>query len=521
MANIVLINPRCEHSHWGLEFALPLFGKRAALPPGGLALLAALTPPGHRITLVDENVEPLDFEQLARADIVGVTGMNVQRFRMTEILTELKERGVFTITGGPWVTVSEDYFAGVVDTVFIGEAENTWPRFLQDWETGTPQRRYEQAERTDITRLPLPRWDLLATRRYLFGSIQLSRGCPFQCDFCDIIITYGRRPRLKTSTQVLAELDELRRQRKEIVFIVDDNMIADRPGMKALLRELGTWQRRYGFPFFFAGQASIDVADDAELLRLMADANVQALFIGLETPNETALRDMKKTQNIQPASGSLVERVHRIQAAGIDVTSGMVLGFDSDGSDVFAAHLRFAREARIAQVMTGMLSAIPKTPFYERLSAEGRLDPADRNAFGTNVLPVQMGRAELRDGFLKLVHDLYEPAAYFERLEALFLDPDIVFAPARTQYMREHRWARVKDRAGSQLRYAYLAWQLRCRIPDRSLRAEYRRRLQKWRRHRQEPFELFCFLVKCAFHFHYHLIAKHMAEGRPELMNTF
>ncbi|MBT3293785.1 MAG: DUF4070 domain-containing protein [Verrucomicrobia bacterium] len=521
MADIVLINPRCKTSYWGLEFALPLFGKRAALPPAGLALLAAVTPPEHRVTIMDENVAPLDFGKLARADLVGVTGMSVQRFRMAEILDRLQPYDCVTLVGGPWVTVSESYFKGQTDVIFIGEAETAWPRFLHDWQHGTPQPRYAQAERTDLTRLPLPRWDLVSSRHYLFGSIQLSRGCPHACDFCDIIITYGHQPRMKTTSQVLAELDLLRHQHKEIVFIVDDNMMADRRGMKALLRELVDWQQRHGFPFFFAGQASIDCADDAELLALMTAANVQALFIGLETPSETALRGANKRQNVQPDRGDMVQRVHRIQEAGIDVASGMIVGFDSDDARIFDAHLRFACEARIAQVMTGMLYAIPKTPFYDRLKAEGRIDMDDRTPFGTNVRPARLSRAELSAGFLKLLSDLYEPAAYFSRMDALFLNPDIHFAPARATYMRTHRLARLRDRTGSLLRCAYLAWQMQWHIPERALRAEYRGRMRGWMRQRREPFDWFCLLVKCAFHYHYYCMTRQPDEQPRDVVNTF
>jgi radical SAM superfamily enzyme YgiQ (UPF0313 family) len=195
VADIVLINPRFEVSFWGLEFALPYFGKRANLPIACLPLLAALTPGEHRVTLLDENVEPLDFDRIARADIVGVTGMSVQRFRMTEVLRELKERGAFTVVGGPWITVEEDYFGDLADVIFIGEAEETWPQFLREWQAGTHQPRYEQSDKSDMTRVPCPRYDLLPAKRYLFGTMQFSRGCPFQCEFCDIIVTFGRRPR--------------------------------------------------------------------------------------------------------------------------------------------------------------------------------------------------------------------------------------------------------------------------------------------------------------------------------------
>src|SRR5437868_2433222 len=286
MADIVLINPRFEVSFWGMEHALPFMGKRANLPVACLPLLAALTPAEHSITLLDENVEAINFERCARADIVGVTGMSVQRFRMKEILAELKRRGCFTVVGGPLVTVSEDYFEGLADVIFIGEAEETWPRFLAEWKQGLHQYRYEQAEKTDMSKVPTPRFDLLKMQHYLFGSVQFSHGCPFQCEFCDIIVTFGRRPRLKTSAQIIAELEALRAQHIDIAFIVDDNLIGNKKAVKVLLRDLVAYQRANGYPFDFFTEASLDLAEDDELIRLMVDANIMSVFVGIESPNE-------------------------------------------------------------------------------------------------------------------------------------------------------------------------------------------------------------------------------------------
>ena len=192
MAEIVLINPRFEPSFWGMEHAMPLFGKKANLPVACLPLLAALTPLGHKVTLLDENVEPLDFERLAKADLVGLTGMIVQRFRMREILTELKRRKIFSVVGGPWVTVKEDYFGDLADVIFVGEAEETWPRFLDEWPRGRHARRYEQIEKTDMTQVPTPRFDLLKMRDYMFGSVQFSRGCPTSASALSSSLTAGR-----------------------------------------------------------------------------------------------------------------------------------------------------------------------------------------------------------------------------------------------------------------------------------------------------------------------------------------
>jgi radical SAM superfamily enzyme YgiQ (UPF0313 family) len=210
MADIVLINPRFELSFWGMEHCMQLFGKRANLPVSCLALLAALVPDHHQVTLVDENVEDIDFDRLGRADLACVTGMSIQGQRLVEILEECRARGVMTVVGGPMVTVEPDILEGLADVIFVGEADDTWPQFLSEWEQRCHKSRYEQPEKTDLTRLPLPRVDLLKSDRYMFGSLQISRGCPFTCEFCDIIVTFGRRPRLKTSDQVLAELETFR-----------------------------------------------------------------------------------------------------------------------------------------------------------------------------------------------------------------------------------------------------------------------------------------------------------------------
>jgi radical SAM superfamily enzyme YgiQ (UPF0313 family) len=520
MADIVLINPRFEVSYWGLEHALPLLGKKANLPVACLPLLAALTPPEHRITLHDENVAPLDFDRLARADLVGVTGMSVQRFRMREILTELKRRGGFTVVGGPWVTVQEDYFGELADVIFVGEAEEAWPQFLRDWQGGHHHRRYEQAERTDMTTVPTPRFDLLPMRDYLFGSVQFTRGCPFQCEFCDIIVTFGRRPRLKTARQLIAELEALRAQKMRIVFIVDDNLIGNKKAVKELLREVIAWQRANGYPLVFFTEASLDLADDPELLRLMVEANIVCVFIGIESPNEASLRETRKYQNVR-AGDTIVGRVHTIQRAGIEVWCGMILGFDHDDATVFRAQREFLREARIAHAMVGMLSAIPKTPLHARLAREGRLDPADRPEFGTNVIPALMSREELRAGYVGVLNELYEPEEFFARVEALYLRERFTWGPGRGRYWRRHPWLGLKARAADLARAAVLYARLMRAVPEPGLRREYGRRLARLLKARPEPAVLVVYLLKCAMHYHHYTLACQMAAGSGPLVNSF
>jgi radical SAM superfamily enzyme YgiQ (UPF0313 family) len=517
--DIVLINPRFEVSFWGLEHALPFIGKRAALPVAALPLLAALTPPEHRVTLIDENVEPIDFARCAAADIVGVTGMVVQRRRMREILTELKRRGAFTVVGGPWVSVSEEYFGALADVVFVGEAEETWPRFLAEHEAGAAARRYEQPDKTDMTRVPAPRFDLLKMQRYAFGSVQFSRGCPFQCEFCDIIVVFGRRPRLKTAPQIIAELEALRAERVSIVFIVDDNLIGNKRAVKELLREVIAWQQARGFPFTFLTEASLDLADDEELMQLMAEANIGAVFVGIESPNEASLREAKKLQNTR-RGGSMVEKVRRIQDAGMEVWAGMIVGFDGDDAGVFAAQRRFLEAARISTAMIGMLSAIPKTPLHARLAAAGRLDPDDDPDCGTNVLPLQMSRAELSAGYTRLMAELYQGDAYFDRLDALYLDGAIATERGWLGYAARHPWRRRRRQARLLLEAAGLAARLLWQVPERGLRRIYRRRLLQALRRRADPAVLRVYAIKCAMHYHVHRMVG-LLQSRRGLINTF
>lgn len=240
-----------------------LLGKRANLPVSCLALLAALVPDEHDVTLIDENVEDIDFDRLQRADLVCLTGMNIQGGRMREILEEVRARGVTTVVGGPLATVEPEEIEDLADVLFIGEADTTWPQFLADWKAGRHATRYVQPEKTDMETLPLPRVDQLKADRYMFGSMQISRGCPFTCEFCDIIVTFGRKPRLKSSRQVLAELESFEKAGLKIVFVVDDNLIGNKKAIKPILRDIIAWQEKRAYPLVLFTEASLDLAEDS------------------------------------------------------------------------------------------------------------------------------------------------------------------------------------------------------------------------------------------------------------------
>ena len=508
MADIILINPRFELSFWGLEHSMRIFGKRANLPVACLALLAALVPHHHQVTLIDENVEDIDFDRLARADLVCLTGMSIQGRRLVEILEACRSRGVMTVVGGPMATVEPEVLEEFADVIFVGEADETWPQFLREWEQGCHKRRYEQPEKTDLTRLPLPRIDLLKADRYMFGSLQISRGCPFTCEFCDIIVTFGRRPRLKTSQQVLAELEAFQRAGLGIIFVVDDNLIGNKKAIKPVLREIIRWQQERAYPLTLFTEASLDLAEDEELMELMGLANFQNVFIGIETPNEDSLRETKKFQNVRPNAGTLLERVHRVQRHGIDVWCGMIVGFDHDDPSIFDVMPIFLTEARISAALIGMLHAIPTTPLHDRLRAEGRLnDDEAKEKYGTNVIPLGMSREELRDGFIRVMQICYSADHYFQRLDAQFLDENFKFTLHELPYWDSHRWAWVKRCFFNYVKFAAVASRL-LRVKDVTLSWRYRRQLLRILRARwREPHILFIYALKVSFHYHFAAVA--------------
>ncbi len=522
MARICLINPRFSTSFWGLNHGLPLLGKKANMPVLALPTIAGMTPPEHEIVLIDESIEEIDFDEVAKFDIVGVTGMSVQRDRMIEVLKELKSRGVFTVVGGPWVTVAEGWerFEGLIDVTFIGEAEDTWPVFLEEWSRGDHKERYEQAEKTDMAKAPMPRYDLVPFKEYAMGCVQTSRGCPYQCEFCDIIVIFGRRPRIKTPEQVVAEVDAQMKAGARMIFLVDDNFIGNKKAAKVILRALVDWQRKNGYRVVFGTEASLDLAEDAELLSLMADAGMVAVFVGIESPDEEALRETKKYQNVR---GSLLERVHRVQDAGIEVYAGMIVGFDSDDSGVFDRQYEFLSKSRIATVMAGMLSAVPKTPLYERLEADGRLDndAADDPTIATNIIPLLMSREELRDGWLDLMDRLYDPEHFFERFSDLYIEGKIPLGQSKMNWLKKHKpltyaWQHVQIVVAAMVILRRI-WRDPRTEPFRPTYAKYLKKLLKARR----PIRLlFPFAARCVAHTHLAIMTRQMVRGETRLVNT-
>jgi len=519
MARICFINPRFQTSFWGLNHGLPIMGKKSNMPVLALPVLAGLTPPEHEVVLIDENIEELDLDRLKGFDIVGLTGMTVQRDRMREILEGLQEREIFTVLGGPWVSVVEDWFEGLFDVLFVGEAETTWPQFLEDWKRGEHKVRYEQAEKTDMAKVTMPRYDLVKFHEYAMGCIQTSRGCPFQCEFCDIIVIFGRKPRIKTPEQVVSEVETQHRLGARVIFLVDDNFIGNKRAAKVILRALIAWQQQNGYPLAFFTEASLDLAEDDELMRLMSEAGMIAVFIGIESPDEDALRETKKYQNVR---GSIVERVHRVQDAGMEVYAGMIVGFDSDDLGVFDRQYEFLQKSKVIGAMAGMLSAIPKTPLYDRLQREGRLDndAANDPRIATNVVPLKMTVEQMRDGWIDLMDRLYDVDNYFERFDDLFIKGRLPLASAKMAWMRRHKplgWLKLQFLTiGAGIGLIVRIWSDPRTRPYRATYAKYLRKLLAARR---PPRYLFQFAWKCIMHTHFATMTRQMVRGES-LVNT-
>jgi radical SAM superfamily enzyme YgiQ (UPF0313 family) len=434
--NALLIYPEFPETFWSLKHALKFLGKRAAQPPLGLMTVAALLPREWKKRLVDTNVEPLRDRDLAWADVVMLSGMHIQRESLLEIVERCRARGVRTVVGGP-ITSSVPALELKADHVVIGEAEGLIGGLARELEEGTARPVYQADERPEMTVSPLPDLSLIKMKRYSTMTVQYSRGCPFNCEFCDIIEIYGRRPRTKAVAQVVAELEQLRTAGwRESVFIVDDNFIGNKARAKELLRALVAWRTQVTSGFDFITEASLNLADDTELMQLMRDAGFKSVFLGIETPDELGLIASNKLQNTRR---SLLESVARIQSFGIEVMGGFILGFDTDKEDIFDRMVDFIEKSGIPIAMVGLLQAMPGTQLFRRLRQEGRIVDAGggNNTFcdRLNFLP-RMDAAKLFEGYREVMNRIYSCEAYYERVK-LFLSRT---QPQRGEQRYKQRW---------------------------------------------------------------------------------
>src|SRR5512142_2709209 len=366
--NALLVYPEWPDTYWSFRHALPFLGKRSAYPPLGLLTITALLPSDWAKRLVDTNVLALSDSDLAWADVALISGMLVQKENLLVILARCRSRGLRTVVGGPIASgfAELDRYA---DHVVVGEAEDLIAPLADDLQQGAAKPRYKAAEMPALSRSPVPDLSLINPRHYSSMAIQYSRGCPFNCEFCDIIEIYGRKPRTKSVAQVTDELEQLyQRKWRGSVFLVDDNFIGNRKNVKELLPALAEWNARHHRPFAFFTEASVNLADDGELLSLMRDAGFIRVFLGIETPVEASLHEAHKFQNTRR---SLLDSVRRIQQYGMEVMAGFIVGFDSDPEDVFDQQVEFIQESAIPIAMVGLLQALPGTQLHRRLVKEG------------------------------------------------------------------------------------------------------------------------------------------------------
>jgi radical SAM superfamily enzyme YgiQ (UPF0313 family) len=401
---LLLVNPRVPESFWSFKWAVNtiLPGKRALNPPLGLATVAALTPKHWDVTIVDENVEALPLNP--EADVIGIGGMGVQATRQHELIAYYRERGYYVVIGGAAASLCPENYVGVADSVVSGEGEYIWPEFCRDFEAGTPKALYKETGTVDLADSPVPRFDLLKLQLYANATIQFSRGCPFTCEFCDIIVMFGRKPRMKSPAQIGRELDALNGLGISSIFFVDDNMIGNKKAAKLLLAYIAEWQANNGRPFSFGTEVSINLAQDEELMSLMKAANFNWVFIGIESPDPASLKETGKSQNLRE---DLLTSVRRIYARGIEVLAGFIIGFDNDSETTFEQQFRFITDSGIQTAMIGRLAALPKTPLYERLAREGRLRDVANETDNTSVASNVVHKTMSDDTIARLYADVY------------------------------------------------------------------------------------------------------------------
>ena len=413
---VLMVWPRFPASFWSLGEVMEIVPERSLVPPLGLITVAALCPKQWKIRLVDLAFEQLSDQDILWADLVMVSAMAVQREGVRQTLERTCRLNRRSMIGGPYASSEPEALLPLADHVVVGEPDEMFPKIAADLERGSARRLYRVTEKPDVSHTPVPRFDLLALDKYTLMSVQFSRGCPFTCEFCDIITIYGRRPRTKSPAQLIGELDALLRLgwRKD-VFVVDDNFIGNHKAALQLALELERWQRRNKYPFAFFTEASIDLASRPELLDAMVKANFCRVFIGIESPSAESLKETKKFQNLRREP---LESIRSIQQHGLWVMGGFIVGFDSDPPDIFDRQIEFVERAAIPWAMTGILQAPPTTPLYDRMRTEGRLlhnnlEPSnfDPPNFQT-VLPLP----ELLDGTKRMLLALYDPRRFYQRV---------------------------------------------------------------------------------------------------------
>ena len=419
MANALLIYPKHPPTYWGNNFALDLLGIRAAFPPLGLLTVAAMFPARYNLRLVDLNVTSLQDADLDWADLVFTSSMIVQRPSLEQVVDRCNSAGIPVISGGPHPTTFHHEMKGI-DHFVLDEVEETFSNFLRDLENGDARAIYRAPRKPDVTRTPLPRFDLIDMNDYYSMCLQFSRGCPFDCEFCDITKLYGRVSRTKSPEQMVAEFDHLHELGwRGPLFLVDDNFIGNKREVTRLLPVLAEWQKERGYPYSLSTEASVNLVRMNDLMDVMIEAGFDTVFLGIETPNPKALKKMKKPQNINMRDDNyLFTSVRRIQQKGMQVQGGFILGLDDDDDNAFDAQIEFIQQTGIPIALVGLLTALKGTNLWARLEREGRLldKPVEINATALNFKP-QMDPEALVAGYLRVIGTIYDSTLenYFER----------------------------------------------------------------------------------------------------------
>lgn len=410
---ILFVYPEFPDTYWSFKHALVFEGKRSAFPPLGLMTISSMLPKEWERRLVDMNVTTLLDQDIEWADVVFASAMLVQQDSLREVVARCRELDKRIAVGGPYVTTTAHDIGA--DHIFIGEAETTLPEFLWDLELGAAKAVYQAPERPSLSLTPVPDFSIADLDKYSAMSVQYSRGCPFQCEFCDIIEIYGRVPRTKSTEQMLGELDALLAAGwRGLVFIVDDNFIGNKKSVKKFLPGLAAWSLANGYPFSFITEASVNLAEDDDLLEMMRQARFTRVFLGIETPVEASLKETHKLQNTHR---DLLDSIQKIQSYGMEVMAGFIVGFDNDPEDIFDRQIEFIRASAIPLAMVGLLNALPDTQLWRRLKKEGRLveeSHGNNTDCSLNFIP-RMDATRLVEGYKQILRTIYSSREYYKR----------------------------------------------------------------------------------------------------------
>jgi radical SAM superfamily enzyme YgiQ (UPF0313 family) len=428
---VLLVYPQLPDTFWSYKYALKFISKKASSPPLGLLTVAAMLPPEWETRLVDTQVTPLGDGEIEWADYVFISAMSIQEKSVRQVVARCRAKGVKTVGGGPLFTAMADAFPDV-DYLVLDEAEITLPLFLKDLEQGRLKHVYTSGERADIGLTPIPRWDLIDMKKYASMNLQYSRGCPFDCDFCNITVLFGQKPRTKGKDQIVAELERLYCTGwRGSVFFVDDNFIGNRAKLKKdVLPAIVGWMAEKRYPFEFATEVSINLADDRPLMEQMVKAGFDTVFVGIETPDENSLAECRKVQN---ENRDLMDSVKTIQRSGLQVQAGFILGFDNDPPSIFDRMARFIQDSGIVTAMVGLLNAPRGTRLHKRLGIEGRLlsEISGDHMESINFIP-KMNLDVLIHGYHRILRTIYSPHCYYDRVRRFLSE----YAPGRNRIVR-------------------------------------------------------------------------------------